>query len=658
MHHMLTLSTSTEQRETTVRLGERERRIQVEAELIRLLYAQAPVGLVVTLLNSGILCWILWNVISHSILLSWAVVLAVLTFVRFLLVNWYQRSAPTVHHIPKWRMWFIIGAGLSGLVWGATGVVLYPTTSVVHQIFLTFILAGMGAGAVASYAVVPLAFLAFFLPAIVPITIQLFVQGGDLQIAMGLLAIVFMNALFVLAYHIHSSVTKSFRLGQENLELVEHLTEAKTLAEAANLTKSQFLANMSHEIRTPMNGVLGMTDLLLRTPLSEKQRHFAETVHRSGETLLNLLNDLLDFSRIEAGKLKLEHIDFEVRSLVEDILDLTSERAQRKRLTLTHDVAEDVPQVLRGDPHRLRQILVNLTSNAVKFTERGDVEITVKTKKEGNQRVRQDAQNTADPLHKRESSGIPTADCLLEFSVRDTGIGISLEHQEHLFQPFTQADSSTTRKYGGSGLGLAITKQLVQLMGGEITVESTPQVGSTFRFTATFALVQQYRPERTMLSTEQQPIRARSSLGRLLLAEDDHISQEITKEMLERCGYHVDVVATGYEVLNALENIEYDAVLMDWHMPGLDGLQTARLIRERELRKAQTAGEDAPCVRVPIIALTANAMAGDRERCLAAGMDDYLGKPFSIEQLLLALTLWLPQEPPQIGSKGQEENRC
>jgi len=418
----------------------------------------------------------------------------------------------------------------------------------------------------------------------------------------------------------------------------EVLRLAKETAEAASRAKSQFLANMSHEIRTPMNGVLGMAELLLRCALNDQERHLTESIHRSGTVLLALINDILDFSKIEAGKLQLETIPFEVRRAIQEAVDLAMPEAQRKRLNLSWHIAGDIPAYLLGDPTRLRQILVNLVSNAVKFTEQGVIEVAVSIESQ-----------------RRELYG-------LSVTVRDTGIGISPEVQAHIFDAFSQADGSTTRKYGGTGLGLAIVKQLVALMGGHLELQSTPGEGSTFRFSAYFKRcdpVQMSLP----LSAEEDgsdaetfvhPARGPEQV-RILLVEDNPVNREVACGMLETFNLRIDTAENGREAVAAVECAEYSLVFMDCQMPEMDGLTATRLIREREAKKAQPphAHADRSVSHVPIIALTAHAMQGDRELCLAAGMDDYLTKPFTLSQLEQVLARWVSKvRPGQVDGAG------
>lgn len=387
----------------------------------------------------------------------------------------------------------------------------------------------------------------------------------------------------------------------------QELTLAKDAAEAASVAKSQFLANMSHEIRTPMNGVLGMTELLLATPLTEKQRHMAHTVQQSAASLLTIINDILDYSKIEAGKLQLEHTDIDLSHLLDDAVKLFSEAARQKGLSLSATVTPTIPTVLRGDPTRLRQILLNLIGNSIKFTAAGSIAVS------------------ADCL-KRDPEQI-----LLRVTVRDTGIGIPCESQAHVFDAFAQADGSTTRKFGGTGLGLTIVKQLVHLMGGTVDLESTPGLGSTFGFTVPLEV----GPEKEMSSVLAALQQAPATLhGTVLLAEDNVVNREIAVAMLELLGCTVDIAEDGQEVLDAVNARSYDLILMDCQMPNLDGLNASRLIRERESRRPHRR-------HLPIVALTANAMEGDREQCLAAGMDGYLAKPFTFDQLHHALAPWL-----------------
>jgi len=434
----------------------------------------------------------------------------------------------------------------------------------------------------------------------------------------------------------------------------EELEAALFTAREATQLKSRFLANMSHEIRTPMNGVLGMTDFLLATQLNSEQQEYAESIQRSAGALLTLINDILDLSKIEAGKLRVDCAPFNVAAAVEETASMFALQARGKGIDFVSSIPAALKGVALGDAGRLRQVLTNLLGNAIKFTDGGRIGVTAEI-----------INDTAAALKVR-------------FTVHDTGIGIPRDQQSRLFESFIQGDGSSTRKYGGTGLGLAISKQLVELLGGEIGVASEPGRGSSFWFTAQFG-----KPVREELPLPPAPkpaskpfpavpvarrpapkaVRQVSNAARqvpnaahevqtslpavdaklrVLLAEDNEINQRITIRLLHKLGLAADTVVNGREAVEALEKRSYDLVLMDCQMPGMDGFEATAIVRVREGAKQHT----------PICALTANAMEGDRERCLAAGMDDYISKPVGLDKLQRAVNRWVHRTEEAVAEKS------
>jgi len=613
-------------------LDNSKNRDKIWREQVRLVEKNAALSNVVSLVVAMLLALVLWRDESHSLIIGWIVYMSLMTFIR-VLMSYFKKNEDNSLIYDVFGKWYLVAILLTSFGWGMAGYLLFPVDPT-NQLILGFVLAGIASGGVSVMApIVKLYYLYLFL-VIFPVTIRLVMMGDEFTI-LALTTIFYMTVMASIGSRINKSVLTSLEVRFHNESLIKFMSQArnesedlneelsteieqrkrvekelqkaKEAAEAASKTKSEFLANMSHEIRTPMNGILGTLQLLQGSELTESQLEYVGIAYNSGEALLSLLNDILDFSKIEAGKLKLEYIPFNLQNLIKELSILLKQKADERHVELLTDIDPEVPPIIKGDSVRIRQVLANLMTNAIKFTEKGTV--TIK----------------AIVLEKTDKSA------RIRLEIKDTGIGIAQETQRKLFNSFTQADGSTTRKYGGTGLGLAIVRQLVTLMRGRLGVDSEENKGSCFWAEIAFEI-----PSDIEIENPQQAVVEVIEIleGKALLVEDNPVNQIVAKKMLEKVGMTYEVVNNGAEAISRLKlQHDFNLILMDCQMPVMDGYEATKALRELE--------EENELSRLPVIAMTANAMEGDKDKCLAAGMDDYVSKPVNQKALKETLAKWL-----------------
>ncbi len=631
--------------------------VLLRAEQVRLFYKGMGPGAVATLL----LAWAIVETaggLGNDAVFIWSAAIGLVSIGQLML--WYRwrsvKPGPSVSR--NWRYYPLPLSLFAGICWGAAAIYPYPDYPAGFDLLPVLIAAcGVQLILLLQSSLVP-ALVFFVLGLLVPIVMVLLSTSEQpppdqvlvisaVVVLISLTAVAFARVMMRMSnLHAGGEILELMLQieGDENLEqqrkmeerdsksrdLERELFMEKEAVESAAMAKSEFLATMSHEIRTPLNGIVPVLEMLQDTRMDLEQKQFVRTALASSHHLLGIINDILDFSKIEAGRLQVEKIPFDVWELVDSVSAVMSGNAQKKNLDLQCHVSNDVPPVILGDPIRLRQILVNLVSNAIKFTQKGSITLEVSL-------------NSEHGIGER-----------LIFSVKDTGIGISSDTIPHLFQSFSQADASTTRRHGGTGLGLVISKGLVELMGGQISVQSEPAVGSVFWFVLPLKRAasegvspdavpeSQFMPgsgsEEELPVPEGEPAFHEVSVepqpsGIVLVVEDNPVNLGVARKMLQRLGLTCDTVTDGKSAVTAVSGSRYDLVLMDCQMPIMDGYEATQLIRQRERSK------DAP--PVPIIAMTANAMAGDREKCIEAGMDDYLSKPVKLDTMRKTLGYWL-----------------
>ena len=545
----------------------------------------------------------------------WYAGMIIIAAVRYRLSVRFRDAGTAPEAVHKWTHAGIAGAATSGAAWGLGTALFMWDVPEQQQFFTAFLMAGVVAGGLPMLSPIPTAFRCFLFPSVGAVLLCTLGQAHTpLQWVLGASATLFLLAMLRSSTLFHDAISASIRLGIAQQELVAKLTQSRDEAQAGSLAKSQFLATMSHEIRTPMNGILGMAQLLLMDDRmgDEQRKDYARVILGSGQTLLTLLNDILDLSKVEAGKLELSSTIFDPQQLIDECARLFSQSAQEKGLVIATTWRGLPGSRYEADAIRLRQMLANLVGNAVKFTAAGTVRI--------------------------EAALVESSEhlALLEFSVTDTGIGIPEEQQVRLFHPFSQADSSTTREYGGTGLGLSIIRSLAHLMGGNVGVTSQAGQGSRFWFTVRVGIAtsEGELPAPPQAASVPVPVRADGLVNHVLVVEDNATNRKVVEALLRRQGLKSVSVENGQEAMNALHaGLRPSLILMDMHMPVMDGPMATRRIRAWEAETGQP--------RLPIVALTANAYADDRQRCQNAGMDDFVTKPINLEALKAVVARWI-----------------
>lgn len=574
---------------------------KIEAEKTEILFSNLSSGLFAHVVVSACLVFINHNIISNINLATWLSYSIFVVLFRFISLQKFKASlGQECKDMKIWRQNFIFGAFLAGSVWGLGAVIMFPEESLFHQFFLVLSVVGMSAGAMV-LSVVKKAMVIFIVPAIVPLAIRFLIIADQNDITTGALLLFYLIMMSVAIIRYNRVTTRSLELSHTNDELLSSLKIEKEKALAATEAKSTFLANMSHEIRTPMNTIIGLTELIQRTKLDERQEDYIKKVSVSSHSLLGIINDILDFSKIEAGKLQIENTPFNLNEILECIADMFAPKASEKQIELLIYPESDVPKCLRGDPLRIEQILINLTNNAIKFTETG--QITVKVEVESKEK------NTATLL----------------FSVSDTGIGMTRKQLQKLFESFTQADESTTRKYGGTGLGLTICKNLIELMGGNISVRSTLGEGSSFSFALELPIID-----------EEVQIKAYDHIklnsAKILVVDDNEPTAIYISDSLKSIGIDAEYTLSGKELLKKLPNAEkegkpYDMVMIDWQMPDLNGLETVEILRN-----------DSRYDNMKFIMMTAYRDDLISNKAKALGINSFLTKPIKQSVLVDSIT--------------------